>query len=99
MNAALLEKPDVSAWTQEDVMKWFDLDGIDTSAFENIYAELKATAKQAPQGVKDEIIQNYKDSIPTAEEIKDRLGFIDERGLERVNGEYYRTDRRRINRS
>jgi TP901 family phage tail tape measure protein len=75
MNAALLEKPDVSAWTQEDVMKWFDLDGIDTSAFENIYAELKATAEQAPQGVKDEIIQNYKDSIPTAEEIKDAIDW------------------------
>ena len=73
MNAALLEKPDVSAWTQEDVMKWFDLDSIDTSAFENIYAELKATAEQAPQGVKDEIIQNYKDSIPTAEEIMESI--------------------------
>lgn len=75
MNAALLEKPDVSAWTQEDVMKWFDLDGIDTSSFENIYAELKATAEQAPQGVKDEIIQNYKDSIPTAEEIKEAIDW------------------------
>lgn len=75
MNAALLEKPDVSVWTQEDVMKWFDLDGIDTSAFENIYAELKATAEQAPQGVKDEIIQNYKDSIPTAEEIKEAIDW------------------------
>lgn len=76
MNAALLEKPDVSAWTQEDVMKWFDLDGIDTSTFENIYAELKATAEQAPQGVKDEIIQNYKDSIPTAEEISELMESI-----------------------
>lgn len=75
MNAALLEKPDVSSWTQEDVMKWFDLDGIDTSTFENIYAELKATAEQAPQGVKDEIIQNYKDSIPTAEEIKEAIDW------------------------
>lgn len=56
-------------------MKWFDLDGIDTSAFENIYAELKATAEQAPQGVKDEIIQNYKDSIPTAEEIKEAIDW------------------------
>lgn len=73
MNAALLEKPDVSAWTQEDVMKWFDLDGIDTSAFENIYAELKATAEQALQGVKDEIIQDYKDSIPTAEDMKKKM--------------------------
>ena len=73
MNAALLEKPEVSAWTQEDVAKWFDLDGLaasNASAFENIYQELKATAEQAPEGVKEEIIQNYKDSIPTAEEIK-----------------------------
>ena len=51
MNAALLEKPDVSAWTQEDVMKWFDLDGIDTSAFENIYAELKATAEEIKEAI------------------------------------------------
>lgn len=53
MNNALIEKPDVSAWTQEDVMEWFDLDGIDTSAFENIYAELKATAEQVPQSTID----------------------------------------------
>lgn len=70
MNQALLIEPDVSAWTEEDVMKWFDLDGIDTSAFKNIYEELKATAEQAPEGVKEEILQSYKDSIPTAEEIK-----------------------------
>ncbi len=70
MNAALLEKPDVSAWTQEDVMKWFDLDSIDTSKFENLYEELKGIAEMVPQGVKDEILQNYKDSIPTADEIK-----------------------------
>lgn len=75
MNDALLEKPDVSVWTQEDVMKWFDLDGIDTSAFENIYAELKATAEAAPQGVKEEILQNYKNSIPTAEEIKEAIDW------------------------
>lgn len=75
MNAALLEKPDVSAWTQEDVMKWFDLDGIDTSAFENIYKELQSAAQAVPQGVKDEILQNYKDSIPTAEEIKEAIDW------------------------
>ena len=70
MNNALLIKPDASTWTQEEVMKWFDLDGIDTSAFENIYAELKATAEQVPIGIKKEILQSYKDSVPTAEEIK-----------------------------
>lgn len=53
MNAALLEKPDVSAWTQEDVMKWFDLDDIDTSAFEDIYAELKATAEALKTSLSD----------------------------------------------
>lgn len=91
MNAALLEKPDVSAWTQEDVMKWFDLDGIDTSAFENIYAELKATAEQAPQGVKDEIIQNYKDSIPTAEEIKEAIDWdsLTNEDMKKKMSDYY----------
>ncbi len=74
MNAALLEKPDVSAWTQEDVMKWFDLDGIDTSAFENIYAELKATAEQALQGVKDEIIDFIG---PYSQAIYDQLSTLD----------------------
>lgn len=78
MNYALLIQPDASKWTEEDVMKWFDLDGIaaaDYSSFGNIYAELKATAEQAPQGVKDEIIQNYKDSIPTAEEIYNAIDW------------------------
>ena len=91
MNAALLEKPDVSAWTQEDVMKWFDLDDIDTSAFENIYAELKATAEQAPQGVKDEIIQNYKDSIPTAEEIKEAIDWdsLTNEDMKKKMSDYY----------
>lgn len=70
MNNALLEEPNVQAWTREDVMRWFDLDSIDTSAFETIYEQLKITAESAPQGVKDEILQSYKDSIPTAEEIK-----------------------------
>lgn len=75
MNEALLQSPDASGWTREQVMSWFDLDGIDTSAFESIYAELKSTAEQAPQGVKEEILQNYKDSIPTAEEIKEAIDW------------------------
>lgn len=75
MNNALLLKPDASAWTQEEVMEWFDLDGIDTSAFENIYEELKATAEQVPAGVKEEILQSFKDSIPTAEEIMNAVDF------------------------
>lgn len=80
MNAALLEKPNVSAWTQEDVTKWFDLDAVDTSAVENIYAELKATAEQAPQGVKDEImpdVSNIDFIGPYSQAIYDQLSTLD----------------------
>lgn len=76
MNAALLEKPDVSAWTQEDVMKWFDLDDIDTSAFENIYAELKATAEQAPQGVNvNAALDIVKGNVETSASTKFGAGY------------------------
>ncbi len=70
MNNALLIQPEVSEWTEEDVTKWFGLDGIDQSSFRTIYAQLKDIAELVPQGVKDDILQNYKDSVPTVEEIK-----------------------------
>lgn len=76
MNAALLEKPDVSAWTQEDVMKWFDLDGIDTSAFENIYAELKATLNSFMEQYMPDV-SNIDFIGPYSQAIYDQLSTLD----------------------
>ncbi len=75
MHKALIINPDAASWTQEDVKNWFDLDGIETSAFETIFAELKATASMVPKAAKDELLQGYKEMVPTKEEIMETIDF------------------------
>ena len=78
LQTALSEKPDVSSWTQEDMMGWLGLDNmsIDTSAFENIYQELVATAQNMAPTAKEEIMQSMKESIPTMDEVMAEYGPI-----------------------
>ncbi len=78
LQTALSEKPDVSSWTQEDMMGWLGLDdmSIDTSAFENIYQELVATAQNMAPTAKEEIAQSMKESIPTMDEVMAEYGPI-----------------------
>ena len=78
LQTALSEKPDVSSWTQEDMMGWLGLDdmSIDTSAFENIYQELVATAQNMAPTAKEEIVQSMKESIPTMDEVMAEYGPI-----------------------
>lgn len=70
MNRALIIKPDVSAWTNEEIIDWFGLGDIDTASATMIASELLTTALAVPEGTKETILQNFKDSIPTAEEIQ-----------------------------
>lgn len=63
LNNAVAIDSDVAGWTQEYVKKMFDLDGIEESAFENIFAELKQTALAIPQKTREEMIQNLQTSI------------------------------------
>ena len=78
LQTALSEKPDISSWTQEDMMGWLGLDDmtIDTSAFENIYQELVATAENMAPTAKEEIMQSMKESIPTMDEVMAEYGPI-----------------------
>lgn len=73
MNNALLIKPDVMEWTQEDVKNWFGLDKLaasDGETFAVIYEQLKQTAFAVPKGTKETIIQDFREQIPSVEEIK-----------------------------
>ncbi|MDE7354598.1 MAG: phage tail tape measure protein [Acetatifactor sp.] len=72
LNAALHAHPDVSSWTTENMIAWFGLDNLnlDTAEQSVIAAELIQTAFAVPEGTKEQILQNFKDLIPTAEEIK-----------------------------
>ena len=72
LNNALLSHPDVSIWNTADVISWMGLDklNLDPAEQTTIASELIQTALAVPEGTKETIIQNYKDQIPTAEEIK-----------------------------
>lgn len=72
LNNALLSHPDVSTWNTADVISWMGLDklNLDTAEQTTIASELIQTALAVPEGTKETIIQNYKDQVPTAEEIK-----------------------------
>ena len=72
MNNAVLAHPDVSTWTASDVANWFGLDKLNLSdeKLNNIAYELIQSAYAVPAGTKEEILEDFKASVPTAEEIK-----------------------------
>lgn len=71
INNALTQKPDVSTWDDTFMKNIFDLDGLDEEYQSQIETLLKSTAESIPQKVKEQILQSYKDSVPSAEEIMD----------------------------
>ncbi|MDE7299801.1 MAG: phage tail tape measure protein, partial [Lachnospiraceae bacterium] len=78
LNRALLVNPDPKNWTQEDVRKWFGLERLAASngeAFETIYQELIQTALAVPKGTKEQLVQNFRDSLPTVDEILEYLDW------------------------
>ena len=71
INNALTQKPDVSTWDDTFMKNIFDLDGLDEEYQSQIETLLKSTAESIPQKVKEQILQSYKDSVPSVEEIMD----------------------------
>lgn len=75
LNNALLAHPDVTVWEEADVIKWMGLDklNLDTAEQTTIASELIQTALAVPEGTKETILQNFKDRVPSVEEIKAAL--------------------------
>ena len=90
LQTAMAEKPDVTAWTQEDMMGWLGLDNmeIDTSAFENIFQELVTTASMTASEKKGEIAEGLADAIPTMEEVMQVRGPISNECYDSMVEEY-----------
>ncbi len=63
LHNAIAIDPDAAGWTQEYVKKMFGLDRIDTSAFEDIFMQIKQTALSIPQQAKEDIIQEFQSSV------------------------------------
>lgn len=93
LEIAKFEKPDVSTWTEKDMMSWLGLDNmeIDTSAFENIFKELSATAAMMSTDKKGEIAQNIAAVIPTMEEVMQVRGPISDEAYSSMVEEYTTT--------
>lgn len=77
LNDALLVHPDVMSWTVSDVIRWMGLDQleIDTAQQITIATELMQTALAVPKGAKETLIQKYKDTVPTKEELMAAIDF------------------------
>lgn len=77
LDRALLAHPDVSSWSTDDVKNWLGLDklSLDSAEQTTIAAELIQTALAVPEGTKETILQNYRDQVPTVEEIKEAIDW------------------------
>lgn len=72
LNHAVLAHPDVTAWDTKDVAAWFGLDklNLDIPEQETIAKELKMTALAVPEGSKEILLREFREQVPTVEEIK-----------------------------
>lgn len=76
---ALLIQPDVTAWTEPDVIRWMGLDQLELDDVQQttIAMELKQTAFAMPEGIKEKMLQDYKNVVPTKEELMAAIDFTE----------------------
>ena len=77
LNHAMLVHPDVIKWTEPDVIRWLGLDQLNFAREEQtmIAQELIQTVLAIPKGTKETLIQGYKDTVPTKEELMAAIDF------------------------
>lgn len=56
LSEAMAEKPDVEAWTMEDVSGWFDLEGLDAEVQTAVGTMLQTTASSLPTKLQESIV-------------------------------------------
>ncbi|MBQ6091360.1 MAG: phage tail tape measure protein [Lachnospiraceae bacterium] len=71
LNNVMISHPDVANWTSPDVISWFGLDKIASDAeTQTVIADmLIRTAQANTDATREQLIDSYKDCIPTADEI------------------------------
>lgn len=76
----LVSKPDVSRWSEGDISKWFGLDQLDNLDGETrgaILSVIRGIAHSVPEDQKYVLGEKFKDTVPTVEEIKERIDFTE----------------------
>ncbi|MBR1744360.1 MAG: hypothetical protein IJ733_21375, partial [Lachnospiraceae bacterium] len=69
LNNAMIKHPDVESWNTADAIGWFGLDKLPTDVATPIATQLIQSAQANTDTTKEQLIENYKKCIPTADEI------------------------------
>lgn len=75
LDNAFVYEPDSTLWSQNDIVKWFDLDKVDAESRGAIISIIQQIAKSVPEDQKKTIEDRFKETIPSAEEILKNLDF------------------------
>ena len=77
LNDAMLVNPNVEGWTPSDIISWFGLDKAigDTETQTAIAAQLKQSALANADATKQQLLDSYKSSVPTADEIYNAIDW------------------------
>lgn len=77
LNNVIIAHPDITAWTDSDIVKWIGLDKLNIGSEDQITIalDLKQTALAVPEETKRQLINNYLKQVPTAEEIRDAVDW------------------------
>ena len=69
INNAMISQPDTASWTTADVIGWLGLDKLPTDVATPLAAQLIQSAQANTDATKEQLIESYKECIPTADEI------------------------------
>lgn len=69
INNAMISHPDVASWSTADVIGWLGLDSLPTEVATPLASQLIQSAQANTEATRQELIDSYKECIPTADEI------------------------------
>lgn len=75
LDDAFVYQPDSTLWQDGDIVKWFGLDKLDGATQGAFSGIIRKIAASVPEDQKKTIEERFKDTIPTAKEIMEKLDF------------------------
>lgn len=75
MSGAFAVEPDVAKWEDADIVKWFGLESLEGVTQGAVLQLLKMTAQSVSPDAKKMLAEDFKDTIPTAKEIMEKVDF------------------------
>lgn len=75
LEEAFVTSPDVSIWSDNDISSWFGLDSLDGETRGAMIKMMRMLAESVPDNAKDIFKNQFKEAIPTVEEIIESVDF------------------------